>query len=522
MSASIVRQGLLTAVFIGSMVLTGCQSAAPSSAPGVLDAAVLDALIQPVLPSPYTEGNWVAPGVEVPDPDLWRDLRNGFTLDRYTSEKRVQQELRWLARHPNYLKNMRSRLERHLAYIHEQVTARGMPSELALLPIVESALDPYAFSHGGAAGLWQFIPATAKRFGLDRNWWYDGRRDPVAATDAALDYLAHLHKRFDDWYLALAGYNAGEGNVSRAIRRGEPGDGFFELKLPRETSAYVPRLLALAELVANPEALGVELPPLTPEVPFLIVDTGSQMDLNVASQATGVDMDTLYRWNPALNQWSTPPRGPHQLLIPVSEGGDAPAQIASIPASERVQWLRITVRSGDSLSEIAHRHRTDVTSLKRANGLRSSRITAGDSLLIPKSPEALSNTIASRNQGLTYVVQSGDSLWTISRAHNIPMNTLMKTNHVGPKDYLRVGQELTLPGSIQSVQAPGTSANREPQIRKVRYGVRKGDSLARIAGKFNVRIRDIVSWNKLDMGDYLQPGQTLLLYVNVSAPSSTD
>ena len=181
-----------------------------------------------------------------------------------------------------------------------------------------------------------------------------------------------------------------------------------------------------------------------------------------------------------------------------------------MPVEDRVQWLRIEVESGDTLSQLARRHRTDVTSLKQANQIRSRRITAGDSLLIPKSPEALANTIASRSQGTTYVVRTGDSLWTISRSHDIPIKKLMKTNHVGPKDYLRVGQKLTLPGTTHKV-------GPEAQIRKVRYGVRKGDSLAHIAGKFNVRVKDIVGWNKLNTQDYLQPGQTLLLYVNASA-----
>jgi membrane-bound lytic murein transglycosylase D len=524
MSATVVDKGFLPVGLIAALccltLLASCQSTPPARSHMTLDTAVLESLVEPVQPVPYAGGNVIAPGVEIPDPDLWMDIRRGFHLDRHTDEKRVRQELNWLTRHPAYLKNMQPRLARHLAYIHEQVTTRGLPSELTLLPIVESALDPYAFSHGGAAGLWQFIPATAKRFGLERNWWYDGRRDPVSSTDAALDYLSRLHARFGDWYLALAGYNAGEGNVLHAVRRASPGANFFDLKLPRETSAYVPRLLALAELVANPDAYGVELPPLGPDVPFTVVDTGSQMDLAVASAATGVDLDTLYLWNPALNQWSTPPKGPHHLLFPL-DTVDAAARITSIPESERVRWLRITVRPGDTLSEIAHRHRTDIASLKQANRLRNNRITAGDSLLIPKSPAALSNTILSRNQGTTYVVQSGDSLWTISRAHGIPMNTLMKLNQVGPKDYLRVGQQLTLPDTARSAPMPMQTA-REAQIRKVRYGVRRGDSLARIAAKFNVRIKDIVSWNNLDIGRYLQPGQVLLLYVNVSAPSGAD
>lgn len=515
MSASTRRHRLVAATCAALFLFTACQTNTIVTPPEVLNSAVLDSVEAPTRYLPYSGGSVIAPGIEIPDPDLWADIRRGFRLDHRTDQKRVQQELRWLKRHPTYLNHMQSRLARHLAYIHQQVEERGMPSELALLPIVESALDPYAFSHGGAAGLWQFIPATGKRFGLDRNWWYDGRRDPVAATEAALDYLEYLHNRFDDWQLALAGYNAGEGNVSRAKRRAPEGAGFFEMKLPRETSAYVPRLLALAELVADPASVGVTLPVLTPEVPFMVVSTGSQMDLSVASRVTEIDLDTLYLWNPGLNQWSTPPRGPHHLLLPIEGAALAASRIASVPADSRVEWLRVEVQPGDTLSQLANRHRTDVASLRTANGLRSSRITVGDSLLIPKSPAAMSNSIISRNQGTTYVVQTGDSLWTISRAHNVPINKLMKTNHVGPKDYLRVGQKLTLPGGATSAPM-AVSSTREAQIRKVRYGVRRGDSLARIASKFNVRVHDIVNWNKLNVGDYLQPGQTILLYVNAS------
>ncbi len=514
MTATALRFRLAAAAFAALIMLAACQSNLSRTPSVALDDAVLAALTEPVAPVRFTGGDRIAPGVVIPDPDLWVDIRRGFQLDRHTDEQRVQQELGWFERHPSYLQNMHPRLARHLAYIYQQVQARGLPSELALLPIVESALDPYAFSHGGAAGLWQFIPSTAKRFGLQRNWWYDGRRDPVAATDAALDYLESLHDRFGDWYLALAGYNAGEGNVIRAQRRARSDAGFFDLKLPRETSAYVPRLLALAELVASPDRLNITLPTVTPEVPFTVVDTGSQLDLSVASRVTGIDLDTLYLWNPALNQWSTPPSGPHHLLLPREDAQKAAAQIAAVPASQRVQWLRVTVKPGDTLSGLASRHRTDVASLKRANNLRGTTITAGDTLLIPKTPEALSNTIVNRAEGTTYVVRSGDSLWTISKAHNIPVNTLMKTNHVGPKDYLRVGQKLTLPGAT-AIPA-NVNATREAQIRKVHYGVRKGDSLARIAARFNVRVKDIVSWNRLNVGDYLQPGQKLLLYVNAS------
>lgn len=452
-----------------------------------------------------------------PAPDLWADMRASFQLDHGLSQRRVQQELAWLKRNPQYLPRLKSRLQRYLPYIHGEVTARGLPGELALLPIVESALDPYAFSHGGAAGLWQFIPATASHFGLPRNWWVDGRRDPVLATGAALDYLEHLHDRFDDWYLAVAGYNTGEGNVRKALRRADGSRVFWDLDLPRETSVYVPRLLALSAVVAQPERYGMSLPELLPEPAFITIDTHGQFDLMKAASALELSLDALYEWNPALNQWSTPPQGPHQLHVPSYLGEVAQARISGIPEDQRVLWSRVEVRPGDTLSHIARRHGTDLATLRRANRLSSDRIRAGQALLIPRSSEARAvYPSAARTPSGNYRVQPGDSLWSIARAHGVPLNKLIRTNHIGPKEVLRVGQRLTIPGgAVGSAAGPGGSGR--DVIRKVHYGVRSGDSLSRIAGKFNVGVRDLAKWNQLDVDKYLQPGQKLLIYVNVVA-----
>ncbi len=449
-------------------------------------------------------------------PDLWRDIRDRFQLAHSLDQKRVQQELRWLRENPRYLHNLKPRMERFLAYIHGEVAARNLPGELALLPIVESALDPYAFSHGGAAGLWQFIPATAKRFGLQRNWWYDGRRDPIAATQAALDYLEYLHLLFEDWHIAVAGYNAGEGNVRRAQRKAAPDATFWEMSLPQETRMYVPRLLALAAVVTDPEAYGLTLPQLSPGVPFVAVDTQGQFDLAKAAETLAMELDSLYDWNPALNQWATPPNGPHRLMIPALDPSRSQAALSAVPASERVRWLRIKVANGDTLSEIAHRHRTDTATLRRVNNLTGSSIRAGQALYIPKSGSAPSRSPRGRTQqGLDYAVRPGDSLWTISRAHGVSMTRIMKANHVGPKDLLKVGQTLRIPGVQRA--SPGADGDGREVIRTVRYGVRKGDSLARIAARFNVRISEIARWNQLDVNNYLQPGQSLKLHVNVAA-----
>jgi membrane-bound lytic murein transglycosylase D len=510
-TAPVVRfaSPLRSLMFVIMIALVGCQA---NPMPATPEHIVAEPPPPVAVPLPV-----IQPTVTYAlKPDLWRDIRDSFQLAHSLDQKRVQQELRWLRENPRYLHNLKPRMERFLAYIHGEVAARDLPGELALLPIVESALDPYAFSHGGAAGLWQFIPATAKRFGLQRNWWYDGRRDPIAATQAALDYLEYLHLLFEDWHIAVAGYNAGEGNVRRAQRKAADGVTFWEMSLPRETRMYVPRLLALAAVVTDPEAYGLTLPELSPDVPFVAVDTHGQFDLAKAADTLSMDLDALYDWNPALNQWSTPPDGPHRLMVPVPDPATSQAALSAVPASERVQWLRIKVTSGDTLSEIAHRHRTDTATLRRANNLAGSSIRAGQALYIPKSDSAQSRSPRGRSQaGVGYAVRPGDSLWTISRAHGVSMTRIMKANHVGPKDVLKVGQTLTIPGAKRS--APTAGEDGREVIRTVRYGVRKGDSLARIAARFNVRVSEIARWNQLDVNNYLQPGQSLKLHVNVAA-----
>jgi membrane-bound lytic murein transglycosylase D len=474
------------------------------------DSAATEILIAPVVVPPieYRE-------LPAQRPDLWAEIRSDFVLDHQLDRRRVQQELRWLERHPNYLPRLQDRLQRYLPYIHAEVRARGLPGELTLLPIVESALDPYAFSHGGAAGLWQFIPTTATRFGLQRDWWVDARRDPVLATDAALSYLEYLYQRFGDWNLAVAGYNAGEGNVARALRRaGNQQETFWRLQLPRETEAYVPRLLALAAIVADPEAHGLTLPDLEDRPAFVTIDTGGQFDLARVATVLEMDLDSLYSWNPALNQWATPPSGPHMLHVPAALADKAETRLSAVPADERVQWTRITVATGDTLSQIARRHRTDVATLTRVNALNGTRIRAGQALFIPRAGQPPDkNPVARRAGEGSYQVKPGDSLWSIARAHDVTVASLVRANHVGPREVLRVGQRLIIPGVTADASAPG--AGREVK-RTVRYGVRRGDSLARIASRFNVAVADIARWNQLDVDRYLQPGQQLVIHVNVA------
>jgi membrane-bound lytic murein transglycosylase D len=518
-------------VLIAATMTAGCATlTAPTPEPVSVHATSAPAAstVTPTPPAdaaPADDEATAAAAGEAPPSDLAPEppatlmgaLRADFRLAHAEDERRVEQQIDWFRRHPEYLARLQPRIEQYLPYICAQVREREMPAELCLLPIIESALDPFAFSPGGAAGLWQFIPGTAKRYGLKIDWWVDERRDPVASTDSALDYLQALHERFDDWSLAVAAYNCGEGRVARALLRADDGADFFDLKLPRETAAYVPRLLAFAAIIDEPAAHGIELPfeQIAAQAQHTAaVQTGGQIDIARAADAVGISVEQVYALNPALNQWATHPNGPDRLIVPADMAEAAQQALDELDPQERVAWIRHEIRPNQTLGGLAVAYDTDVATLKRVNGLDGTRIRAGDHLMIPKSSLAAgaypTPGRARASSGSVYVVQSGDSLWTISRRFGVSTKTLMRTNHIGPKDLLQVGQQIIVP---QDGALPG----RESTVRTVRYRVRSGDSLARISSKFNVSVSQIAAWNDIDPKALIHPGQSLVLHVDVVA-----
>ncbi len=336
-----------------------------------------------------------------------------------------------------------------------EVRARGLPGELCLVPIVESGLDPFAFSPQGAGGLWQFVPGTARQYGLKVDWWADERRDPVSATTAALDYLTQLHARFDDWLLALAAYNCGEGRLARSLRAASvETPGFFDIEVPRETREHVAKVLAYAAVLATPGQYGVELPlgdGTSAEVGFAVVETGSQIDVALAAAAMGKPPEYLYRRNPALKRWATHPRGPHRLLVDADDEQAAIDAIAGLRSDERLQWQRVRIEANDTLGHLAHRFGTDVATLRQMNGLPSTLIRTGDELLVPvggvmRRPGSgvfgPRRPAAETGSAFVYVVRSGDSIWRIARRLGVTRKALMQANGIGPGDILRIGQRL--------------------------------------------------------------------------------
>lgn len=522
MGARTIAAGSTAILLLAGCAQLGVEQPSPGPPPPAADAEVQ----YPADSSPTNETLVIATNAAPTAPtDLWARIQHGFELPEADDQPLVRHDIEYFTGRQRYLDRIAERARPYLSYIVQALEHRGMPMEIALLPIVESAFRPFAYSAGQAAGIWQFIPTTAEYYGLKQNWWYDGRRDVIAATRAALDYLQQLNELFDgDWLLTIAAYNAGEGTVLRAIKhnaaRGQPAD-FWHLNLPSETEAYVPRLLALRNLIATPAAYGLKLPPIPNEIPIAVVEIRSQIDLALAARLAGITIAELVRLNPGYNRWATGPDGPHRLVLPVDRVAQFEEGLAAIPPEARVHWRRHQVTAGDTLSGLARRYDTSLAALKGVNGLQSDLIRAGSYLIVPlarriANPEALARRQRhASDHELTYVVRPGDNLWSIAHAHNSSVSHLCRLNQIASDAVLHPGQKLILLRP-QPISLAVAGLQLDGTIQAVRYTVRQGDSLYQIARRFNVTISDLRRWNDLTKGKYLQPGQELQLRVDVT------
>jgi len=463
--------------------------------------------------------------------DVWKRAKNQLTFN-IPDNRRVRAQKNWYLNHPSYMKRVTERANPYLFFIVEELEKHDLPLELALLPIVESAFDPFAYSHGRASGMWQFIPGTGKGFGLKQNWWYDGRRDIYMSTQGAIKFLAYLKKRFNgNWLHALAAYNSGEGNVRKAIRKnkkkGKPTD-FWSLKLPKETQAYVPKLLALAQMLTESKADDELWTPVANLPYFDRVATGSQIDLSLAASLAEISMNDFYQLNPAYNQWATSPTGPHYILLPIDKIETFNENLTEIPKAQRISYKKYTIKQGDSLSVIASKFSTTVQLLKDNNDIRNNSIRAGKSLLIPVASKARDEYNKSSQQRLlarqstkrngrkvTIKVAKGDSMWDLSRKYKVNIRSLAKWNNIAPTDPLKIGQKLVV--WTKQPQKIASLSNQSKKTKKIHYKVRRGDSLARVADKFKVSLASVRKWNKKNgQKKYLQPGDSLTLFVDIT------
>jgi membrane-bound lytic murein transglycosylase D len=381
-----------------------------------------------------------------------------------------------------------------------------------------------------AAGLWQFIPGTGVRFGLKQDWWYDGRRDVLESTRAALDYLQALHDQFDgDWLLAIAAYNVGELGVQRAIdynrARGRPTD-FWHLDLPAETRAYVPKLLAMKRLMAEPERYGLDFAPIPNEPYFAVIDTGSQLQLTVAAQLAGTSYEELVALNPGYNRWATDPSGPHRMLVPIDNADAFEAALATLAPEDRMRYEDHVVARGETLPSIARQYGSSVAVLAKINDLPTARVVAGETLRIPSISVQLPDKVllaaarvdrpetdsgGRRQRQIVYRVRAGETLNSIARRHGMPVSTLARLNNLGTGDSLIKGQRLVIKASVRRYRDEGVKSGR-----RTLYTVRRGDTVFSISRQFQVSVVQLKSWNGLNKHHQIRAGQRLVMYVDSS------
>jgi len=467
--------------------------------------------------------------------DLWQRIRNGYALNELRSPATEKHE-RWYAARPDYVQRMVGRSQRYLYHIVAEVEKRGMPSEIALLPMVESAFNPKAHSRSGASGIWQFIPSTGRNFGLKQNWWIDNRRDVTAATDAALNYLQKLHVMFGSWDLALAAYNAGEGTVMRAIernrKRGLPTD-YQSLELPDETRNYVPKLMAVKNLVTHPEQFGVQLQPIANQPYFTSVSVPNQIDAHLTAQLAEIPFEEFTALNPEYNRpvLTAAGKGSHDILLPVEAAAVFEQNLANYD-KPLVSWQTYQAKPGERQEAIARKFGITLAELRDVNDLPArSTLRQPRQLLVPAGDPAQAGELAvaametvpaepAAQSARRHKVAKGETLASIARHYGIGVKQLRAMNDVDPRR-LRAGQVLRIEAAAVTATATASAGKATPaklaasKVR-TRYVVRRGDTLGGIARKFDVAVNDLKRWNNL-RGNRIQPGDTLKILETAAA-----
>lgn len=497
--------------------------------------------------------------------NLWDVLRSEFTLSHHEYNPAVQENIEWLMNDQDFLIRTASRAAPYLYFIHHQVKKHKLPIELVLLPIIESGYNPFIYSTAGAAGIWQMMPDTASGLGIKQDWWYDGRRDVVASTRAALDYLSYLFDFFDgNSLLAIAAYNSGEGAVMSAIRRnireGKSTD-FWSLPLPRETRTYVPRLLALAIIVAHPERYPIKFPAIR-NAPYLAqVDVGGQMDLKQAANFAGLSLKNIQQLNPGFNRLVTHPNGPYKLVLPIEHVEQFMAHLANTSLSSHIDWMQYKIKSSDTLDSIAKRFNTTALALREINHLKQGQIKKGMKLVIPKTvatvlnnhhknnqPDEISieqtmidiapkiastsqsttntsSTIKEDNEGKNYAksnMKSGDTLYMvrnndtvekIAEHFNLAARTIYAVNQLHSYSIIHPGDQLLIPTHLAQMKSRKPNNSETPELRKLApgdtlYMIRHGDTIEKIAAKFKttpaaIRVANLMMDNTMQEGDHL-------------------
>jgi len=470
--------------------------------------------------------------------NLWERLFDLYNLPPVAHED-IDRELGWFIDHPDYIDRVQERARPFLYTIVRQVEKHDIPGEIALLPVIESAFKPEAISPANAAGIWQFIPSTGRLYGLKQNRWYDGRRDVYASTRAAIKYLKKLHADFNgDWLLAVAAYNCGEGTIARAIQKNEarnrPTD-FWSLDLPQETRTYVPRLLAVAKLFAGADQYGIDLHDIPNQALFKTVKIDSQLDLALAADAADISLDELYELNPGFKHRYTSLDGGYRLFIPARKKIRAFKEELARLAEEQANSGKprpvpaIEKNWGDDEKIVAKDEEKAPSRAKETEGKADKEAMAwngqGSSKTNPRVISKIrdeqsiqvigdsTSTADNFSKKSAYVVQDGDTLWSIAQKNAVDVEQLVKWNRLSNNSPIKTGQNLMVWSKDAAKKLPiaTTGAGFKPS-QSIKYTVREGDSLFGISKRFNVSVMDLRKWNGTKVDKRFKPGLNLTVF----------
>lgn len=482
--------------------------------------------------------------VTIANDDLWQRIKNGYAIPD-SSSALISRHENWYSSRPDYMRRMVERSQKYLFHIVEEVEKRGMPTEIALLPMIESAYNPNAYSRSSASGIWQFIPSTGKNFGLKQNWWVDNRRNVTAATDAALTYLQKLHGMFGAWDLALAAYNAGEGTVGRAIERnrrlGLPTN-YESLNLPPETRNYVPKLQAIKNLMTNPNNYGLEIQSIANSAYFTSVKAPTQIDAHLAAKLAEISYDEFIALNPSYNRpVITKSSDSHELLLPISA---VQTYKNNLSAYDRplVSWQTYQTKRGERMDNIAKKFGIQVAQLRNVNDLPAQKkIRKSSTILVPNGNQTNFNSVDAKDStastetvndinteidvasaennnneiepaalgSVTYKVKRGEHMQAIAKRYGVSVKQIMASNSL-KSNRVKAGQLLTIETTVAKKSARAVSSNDSTTTKKKTYIVKRGDTLSTIAQKFDVAVIDIKRWNK-KIHAHIRPGHKLTI-----------
>lgn len=463
---------------------------------------------------------------------VWTRVRDGFKIPNMENSV-VDENLAKYSKRPDYLQRMANRSQKYLYHIIEEVTARGMPTEIALLPFVESAFVTNAKSRVKAAGLWQFMPATGKHYELDQTMWKDERYDVLQSTSAALTYLQRLHDEFNDWPLAFAAYNWGEGNVRRAIKRnqslGLPTD-YMSLKMPAETRNYYPKLQAIKNIVQNPNDYGIKLPTIYNEPFFVQIFKDQDIDVKRAANLAGMSHEEFSTLNPSFNRPVIVASHNHSMLMPTDKLDQFIENLVAYRTSGKPlsSWTTYRVKPEDTVASIARKAHMTETALREANQIPAGRRIKPGSLVLVSKASGLGNAedissdtidasfaLAQDYRRVTYRVRRGDNMRSVARRLGVSPATIMKSNGLRSQR-LRVGQTLRVNVPIVTRQTtssrPSTARSTPdtPVASTKFYVVRKGDTLYSIANRYGISASALRNANNIS-GNNISVGQRLTI-----------